>query len=108
MLPNEVALWQGLAYCYDWHRCYPEDQTEECKMLADDYIDFYWNKQRLEERQWLNVKSANMRYGMTQNILAHMDAESIVLFQIVNLAMMRKIARILKNICLRCRKDGEM
>ena len=50
MKPNEAALWQGLAYCYDWHRCYPEDQTEECKMLADDYIDFYWNKQRLEER----------------------------------------------------------
>ena len=50
MLPNEAALWQGLAYCYDWHRCYPEDQAEECKMLADDYIDFYWNKQRLEER----------------------------------------------------------
>ena len=50
MKPNEAALWQGLAYCYDWHWYYPEDQTEECKMLVDDYIDFYWNKQRLEER----------------------------------------------------------
>ena len=46
MFPNEAALWQGLAYCYDWNRYHPDEQTEE---LAEDYIDFYWNKQNLKE-----------------------------------------------------------
>lgn len=47
--PNELALWQGLAYCYDWNRTYPGDQMSECKALADQYIDFYWHKQQLKE-----------------------------------------------------------
>lgn len=40
---------EGLAYCYDWNRYHPDEQIEECKELAEDYIDFYWNKQQLKE-----------------------------------------------------------
>lgn len=41
MKPNERALWQGLHYCYDWAREHPED-SEQCKRLAQDYINYYW------------------------------------------------------------------
>ena len=47
--PNEKALWQGLAYCYDWFRYHPDEQTEECKYLAQEYIYYYWEKQELKE-----------------------------------------------------------
>lgn len=49
MKPNEAALWQGLSYCYDWFRYYPEDETEECKRLAEHYIKVFWNDQQLKE-----------------------------------------------------------
>lgn len=47
--PNEAALWQGLAYCYDWNRVHPGEQTAECKALAEKYIDWFWKKQKLRE-----------------------------------------------------------
>ncbi len=44
---NEKALWQGLAYCYDWFRSHPGEQEQECKQLAAQYIDYFWNKGKL-------------------------------------------------------------
>jgi len=38
-----------LAYCYDWNRYHPDEQTKECKELAKEYINSYWNKQQLKE-----------------------------------------------------------
>ena len=42
MTPRQRALWQGLAYCYEWFRERPGEQVEECKALAQEYITFYW------------------------------------------------------------------
>lgn len=47
--PNESALWQGLAYCYDWFRFHPDSETEECKQLAEHYIKTFWEDQQLKE-----------------------------------------------------------
>lgn len=47
--PNESALWQGLAYCYDWFRTNPNNQTAECKQLAEEYVQIYWLKQQVRE-----------------------------------------------------------
>ena len=48
MTPCEAALWQGLAYCYDWNRVHPEDQVEECRALAEKYVALY-NRQKMKE-----------------------------------------------------------
>ena len=39
--PRLGSLWQGLAYCYEYARLHP-DETEDCKQLAQRYIDFFW------------------------------------------------------------------
>ena len=41
LTPRQRSLWQGLAYCYDWNRKHPDEQTEECKQLAQKYIDMF-------------------------------------------------------------------
>lgn len=42
LTPRQRSLWEGLAYCYEWHRLHPNEQTEACKALAQHYIDLFW------------------------------------------------------------------
>ena len=43
MTPEQRALWEGLAYCYEWYRLHQEDK-EACAELAKKYIKFWWTE----------------------------------------------------------------
>ena len=42
LTPRHRSLWDGLAFCYEWHRLHPDEQVEACKALAQHYIDLFW------------------------------------------------------------------
>ena len=42
LTPRQRALWEGLAFCYEWHRLHPGEFEETNKALAQSYIHLFW------------------------------------------------------------------